>query len=74
MNRRYFSSIQNRVSDMEELGDGSQMTSEIAFSPFRHSLSTPADENVLRETGVRIPDFEKGKLNFALREILNQID
>lgn len=58
---------------MEKLGDSRQVTGEVAFCPFRNSLSAPPDENILRKARVWILDFDKGKLYFTLRKFVDEI-
>ena len=61
------------LTHLEELGDGREMTGEVALGPLRHTLSTPSNQNVLGQTRVGILDLEKAELDLALRELVNQI-
>jgi hypothetical protein len=59
------------VVAMQNFGDGSEMTGEVALRSLRHSASTPGDQDMLRKTGVWILDFDEGKLDAAFVEILD---
>lgn len=58
---------------MEKLGYGSEMAGEIALGPFGHTFTTPRNEHILWQTGVRIPDFHKRELYFAIRELFDKV-
>lgn len=49
------------------------MTVEISLGPLRHSLSAPRNKYVLWKPCVWVFYFNKGELNLAFREILDQI-
>lgn len=59
---------------MQKFGDGGQMAGEIALGPLRHTLSTPCDEHILGQAGVRVQHLDVGELDFALGELVNQIE
>ena len=59
---------------VEDLGDGGEMACEIALGPLRDTSTTPGNQDILWECGIRVLDFDKGKLDAALVEILDQVE
>lgn len=59
---------------MKELGHGGEMAGKVPLGSFGHSLSTPADEDVLGKTGVGIRYLHICELHSSLGEFFNQID
>ena len=49
------------------------MVREVSFGPLRDSLTTPTYENVFRERGVWVFDFDKRKLDLAIREFVHKV-
>lgn len=58
---------------MEKFGYGREMASEVAFGSFGHTLTTPGDQSILGETGVRVFDLDVGELNSAVGKLVNKV-
>ena len=58
---------------MKELGNRSQVASEIALGSFRNTFSTPRNQDVLRQTCVWVCHFHIGKLYPSFGEFLDEI-
>ena len=56
---------------MENLGNGGKVACKISLGPLRNSSTTPGDEHVLRQSGVRVFDFDEGELDTAFVEVLD---
>jgi len=57
---------------MEEFGDGSSMTGEVALGALGNTTATPGDQNMLGKTSIGVLDFDKGKLDAAFVEFLDE--
>lgn len=49
------------------------MASEVTLGSLRDSLTTPSNEDMLRQAGVRVFYFDKTELYFPFREVLDQV-
>ena len=60
-------------SHMEHSGYGRTVTREITLGSFGNSFSTPGNEDEFRQCGIGIFDFDKSKLDFAIREFVDEV-
>lgn len=58
---------------MKEFGNTGEVTGKVALGPFRYTLATPGDEDVLGQAGVGVGHFHIGKLDSTLREFFDQV-
>lgn len=58
---------------MKEFRNCSQVASEIALGSFRHTFSTPRNQDILRETRVWVCHFHVGELYPSFGELLDEI-
>jgi len=74
---------------MEQFRNNTEVAAKVAFRPLRDALAAlqtlassasspmfgthPSNQNVLREGGVRVLDFDKGKLNAPVGEFIYQV-
>lgn len=58
---------------MKELGNCSQVASKVTLCSFRHTFSTPANENVFGKTGVGIRHLHIGELHPSFGKFLDEI-
>lgn len=61
------------VISVKDLGHGSQVAGEVSLCALGDTSSTPADKNKLGETRIGVLDLDKGELDSALAEVLNQL-
>ena len=59
---------------MEQLGDGGQVSVEIAFCSLRHTFTAPGDQDGLGQARVGVLDFGEGELNAAVGELVNEVE
>lgn len=58
---------------MKELGNCSQVAGKVTLCSLRHTFSTPANENVLGETGVGIRHLHKSELYPSFGKFLDEV-
>lgn len=58
---------------MENLGDGIEVTGEVALGPLRDTTTAPGDEDVLGQTTVGVFDLQESELNATLVEIFDEV-
>ena len=61
------------LSNLQHLGHRGEMTREVAFGAFRYAFAAPAYQGILWEGSVWIFDFDKSKLDPAIRELVDQL-
>ena len=59
---------------VEQLGDGGQVSVEVALCSFRHALTAPGDQDRLGQARVGVLDFGEGELNAAVGELVNEVE
>jgi hypothetical protein len=58
---------------VKELGNCSQVAGKVTLCSFRHTFSTPANENVLWKAGVGVRYFHIGELHPSFGKFLDEV-
>lgn len=58
---------------MKKFGHAREVTREVPFGSFRHTLTTPRNQNVLGQARVRVRHFHIGELHPPFRELFDQV-
>lgn len=58
---------------VKNLGDGGQVAGKVPLCSLGNTTATPGNQDVLRKSTVGVPDFDEGKLNATLVEVLDQV-